>query len=210
MRKGISMQELDCSCLGITEREHVSSFHWNNRPLLWLGRKQQCKAQFCKGWIFLEVFTLPPDLSLGIWLENHFCKFNFSLSCSSAHCNSAFPTAAATSFCVFNCNPNFSLALVTHFATCQSSFSNVQGNPHQNKVDCNICTPLFFFLPIGDTIKFGSIDNKEKKKKMKNKSAIMNIAVKKKKKLSTCCTYPGKITACEIWKPFRELSKAMD
>lgn len=91
---------------------------------LWLGRKQQWKAQFCKGWIFLEVFTLPPDLSLVFQLENHFCKLNFSLSCSSAHCNSAFPTAAATSFCVFSCNPNFTLTLVTHFATCQSSFSD--------------------------------------------------------------------------------------
>lgn len=112
------------SCLGITDREHVSSFHWNNTLLLWLGRKQQCKAQFCKGWIFLEVFVLPPDLSLVFQQENHFCKLNFPLSCSSAHCSFAFPTAAATSFCVFSCNPHFTLSLVTHFATCQSSLSD--------------------------------------------------------------------------------------
>lgn len=112
------------SCLGISDREHMSSFHWNHTLLQWLGRQQQCKAQFCKGWIFLEVFTLPPNLSLVFWLENHFCKLNSSLSYSSAHCNSAFPAAAATSFCVFSCNPNFTLTLVIHSATCQSSFSD--------------------------------------------------------------------------------------
>lgn len=200
-------------CLDITDREPVSSFHWNNTSLLWLGRKQQWKAQFCKGWIFLEEFTLPPDLSLVFQLENHFCKLNFSLCCSSAHCNSAFPTAAATSFCVFSCNPNFTLTLVTHFATCQSSFSDFIIPLFHKEIFISIkliatsALPSSSPSPLVTPSSLAPLIIKIKKKKRRNKQEWI-IGVQKK--WSTCCTHPGKITACEIWKPFMELSKAMD